>query len=286
MTDWPVTFRCNNNCISCILNTEVSVNKEDPPLRQVKDLIDAIESGSDYLGLSGGEPTLRKELFEILEYVKKRNPDLYVFLVSNGRMFSYRQFTEKLAKVRPKNFMVGIALYGHNPELHDSVTRAKGGFEQTIRGVKNLLDAGVRVEIRVVVNRLNYKHLEAIARFVMKELPSIDRMVFVNMKMTGNAFKNRGKVSVRISDVVPFAQKAVVALEKSGIETRLYHFPLCVIPRDLWPFAEGITKHDIGELVFTGVCNLCSIKDRCCKIWATYLVVFGGDEFKAIKQIT
>jgi len=282
MTDWPATFKCNDNCISCINNTEIVSRIPDPPLEQIKSVIDSINPKNDYFGIGGGEPTLRKEFFDILEYARKKHPNLYIFVTTNGRMFSYKNFAKKFADLKLGDVCVAVALYGHNPEIHESVTRTKDSFEQTIKGIKNLISLGIRTEIRTIINLINYKHMEDLTKFVVKEFPSLDRFVFINMKITGNAYKNKNSVLVKISDVIPHVEKAVKVLKDSGIQTRLYHFPLCIVPRHLQNLAKGITKTEIQELTFVEECKKCKMRKECSMIWKSYAAIMGDEEFKAI----
>jgi len=282
MTDWPITFKCNNNCISCILTT--TKNFDIPvPLDQIKNVIDNIDEKDDYFGVSGGEPTLRKEFFDILRYARKKHPNLYIFIVSNGRMFSYKNFTKKLVDLNLGNFMVAVALYGHNKQIHEKITRAENSFNQTVQGIKNLLSFDIPVEVRTVINKINYKFLPHIAKFIVNNFSSMQRVVFVNMKYTGNAIKNKDKVFVKETDIVPFAEKAVDILLKNDINTKLYHFPLCIIKKKYWDLAKGITK-DKRELCFVPQCKKCKMKKECPMIWKTYVNIAGKDEFKPIRS--
>lgn len=282
MTDWPLTFKCNDNCISCINNTAIVSKIPDPPLEQIIEVIDKINPENDYFGISGGEPTLRKEFFQILEYAREKHPDLYLFIVTNGRMFFYKKFAQKLAELNLGNFRVGVALYGHNKKIHEAITCSKGSFEQTVKGIKNLLSFRTPVEVRTIINRINYKYLENLAKFIAKEFPAVDRVVFINMKITGNAYKNREKVLVKISNVVPYVEKAVKILREGKFETKLYHFPLCIIPENLREMAKGVTKGERHELTFVNECENCKLKKECPKIWRSYVGVVGKEEFKAI----
>lgn len=283
MTDYPFTFKCNNNCITCINNTKIFGNRHDPPIEEIKKVIDGIDPTRDYFGVGGGEPTLSKHFFDLLRYARKKHPDMYIFITTNGRMFYYKDFVRKLANLKLGNFMVAVALYGHNSRLHDSITRVAGSFEQTCQGIKNLLSYKVPVEIRVIINKFNYKHLPEIAKLVSKEFPDIERFVFVNMKYTGNAFLNRDKVFVRISDVVPYALKGVKILQGSRINTRMYHFPLCILPEEFRGIAKGVTKAEVEELTFVDACEECKLRDECPRIWKTYVALFGDKEFKPIR---
>jgi His-Xaa-Ser system radical SAM maturase HxsC len=283
MTDWPLTFKCNDNCISCINNTTIVSKIPDPPLKQIKEVINKINSENDYFGLSGGEPTLRKEFFKILKYAREKHPNMYIFIVTNGRMFAYEKFAKKLADLNLGNFRVGVALYGHNSEIQESITRSNGSFQQTTQGIKNLLSFGIPVEVRTIINKFNYKYMENLAKFIAKEFQGVDRVVFINMKITGNAYKNRDTVLVKISKVVPYVEKAVKILRERNIEIRLYHFPLCIIPKNLWGIAKGVTKAETNELTFVEKCEKCKIKRECSRIWRTYVGIVGEKEFKAIK---
>ena len=284
MTDWPITFRCNNNCISCILDTHFySRLQSDIPLKQIIDVIGSMKEKNNYLGVSGGEPTLRKEFFDILSYARKKHPDLYIFIVTNGRMFSYKSFTKKLADLDLGNYMVGVALYGHNREIHEKITRARNSFKQTVKGIKNLLSFNIPTEVRIIISKLNYKILPKISEFIVNNFKGVDRVVFINMKYTGNAFLNRNKIFVRVRDVAPYAEQATDILLESGFNTRLYHFPLCIIKRKYWDLAKGVTK-DKRELCFAPQCKECIKKQDCPMIWKTYFELAGAEEFKPIKN--
>jgi His-Xaa-Ser system radical SAM maturase HxsC len=285
MVDWPLTFKCNNNCLSCIYNMEIAEKlKVGQPMEEsIKKVIDGIRPGNT-LGLTGGEPTIRDIFFKILRYAKKKDPEMNVFIVSNGRMFSYMEFAEKMAGIGLSNLKIGIALYGHESRIHEAVTRIPGSFEQTLKGIKNLLELGIPVELRIIVSKLNYEKLEQIVSFVAKELKGVYRVVLINMKYTGNAYINRKALFVRYGEVVPFAQKAADVLMKNDIDVKLFHFPLCTVKKRYRVLAKGVTKQE-SELMFVRGCGKCCMKDECPRIWKSYWVLAGGSEFRAIENV-
>ena len=252
----------------------------DPFLWQIKQVIDNIPS-NDSLCLTGGEPTLRKEMFSILEYARKKHPDLYIFLVTNGRLFAQETFTRRLAELNLGNFMVGIAIYGHKPEIHERITRRTGSFDDVVKGIKNLLKYNINVELRIIVNKINYRSMARMAEFICKEFSGVKRVVFINMKYTGNAFIYRKQLFVKITQSNPHVERAVDILLKNGFEVRLFHFPLCTIKKRYWELAKGVTKQ-VNELMFVKACERCEKKEECPMIWKTYYVLAGDDEFKPI----
>jgi MoaA/NifB/PqqE/SkfB family radical SAM enzyme len=197
-------------------------------------------------------------------------------------MFAYKEFAKKLADLNLGNFRVAVALYSSREEIQETVTRSKGSFRQTVQGIKNLIIFKIPTEVRIIINRMNYKYLEEFANFICSEFHGLDRLVFINMKITGNAYKNRDKVLVKYRELVPFVEKAVEVLKKNNINTLLFHFPLCTIPEHLWDSAKGITKDELEELTFVEECEKCRIKKECPMIWKSYALVAGKEEFKAV----
>lgn len=64
-------------------------------------------------------------------------------------------FFEKFKKENMKNLRIAIPIHGSIASKHDYITQAKGGFEQTIRGLTNIINANIETEIRIVVSKLN-----------------------------------------------------------------------------------------------------------------------------------
>jgi len=282
MVDWPLTFKCNNNCLSCIYDTRQIHRMGNPYMWQIKNVIDSIKDENSSLCFTGGEPTLREEIFGILKYTRKKHPKMYIFIVTNARKFSSEEFTKQLVDLNIGNFMIGVAFYGHKAEIHDAITRAPNSFRETKQGIKNLLKNKIKVELRIIVNKINYKHMNQLAEFIVKEFKGITRVVFINMKYTGNAFINRKKIFVKISKSNPYVEKAVDILLKNKIEIKLFHFPPCTIKKKYWDLAKGVTKQTV-ELMLVEECKDCSVKEECPMIWKSYYVLAGDNEFKSIK---
>jgi len=277
---WPLTFQCSNNCINCILDTRVAKHKGDSPIGQVKDAIDKTPEG-EIICFTGGEPTLNKGFFELLQYAKEKQPKSLVFVLSNGRRFSDKKFLARLPKFEPGKLRFGVPLYSHGEKVHDKITRVEGSWSEAVKGIKNLLEIKQKVELRVLIEKANYQELEETAEFIAKNFPGLERVVFINLRYTGNAFIHRDKVFVRYSETVPFVQKAVDVLKGRGFDVMLFHFPLCILGRKYWPLAEGITKQEF-DLTLTEKCSECSVKGRCARIWKSYLPLAGAGEFKPV----
>ncbi|MEM4598481.1 MAG: radical SAM protein [Candidatus Diapherotrites archaeon] len=278
--EWPLTFKCNNNCISCIMDTRMTVCFGEQSKNALFEIINKIPQ-EEIFSVTGGEPTLRDDFPDILTYARKKHPKKFIFVVSNGRKFSEKSFLAELDKSKLEPIRFGIALYSHDPKVHDNITLAKGSWNETVQGINNLLQSGFKVELRILVEKANYKSLSKTAEFITKNFKGLERVVFINLKYTGNAFINRHKIFVRYCKAAPFVQKAATILLDAGFEVRLFHFPLCIINKKYWPLAEGVTKQE-AELTLLKKCAMCKVREKCPKIWKSYLAIAGGKEFNPI----
>src|SRR3989338_9410609 len=101
MTDHPITFVCNCNCISCIHTMEYSkehqtfARKGTPfvPYEQLTQFVEKIKTPNvDTFNLCGGEPTIDPNFFRFLDFFKRNREELLLHIVTNGRMFFYKDF--------------------------------------------------------------------------------------------------------------------------------------------------------------------------------------------------
>ena len=123
---------CNNNCMFCDAFGEKAKNKTTV---QLKKELRVIKDFSQTVIFTGGEPTLRKDLLELLSHAKGLG-FRSIAIRSNGRMFSYPDFCRKVIGAGANVFMIKVF---HHPEMkHDDITRLKGSLRQSVAGMNNL----------------------------------------------------------------------------------------------------------------------------------------------------
>ena len=242
-----VTNQCNSNCIMCPDSDAVRNTKENPDIKKLLEQIRCIPDDTKHITITGGEPGLLKEnLLKLLEECKRYLPNTEFLILTNGRVFSNTDFTNKLEESIPNNTRIAIPIYADNEDMHDEITRVKGSFRQAVVGIKKLIEKNIDVEIRVVVLKKNYKYLEKIANFIVKELPEVKMVNIMALEMTGNAYKNREQVWINFGEVKEYLYKACITIIKSGIITNLYNFPLCNLDERLYSVAHrSITDYKI-----------------------------------------
>ena len=277
MVDIGLGNICNSNCVMCTAIMPPPRNYVGPSTREIFSQIDNVVGG-DSITITGGEPTIRKDFFEIMRYVNKNKPGSRIDLITNGRILKYPDFVEKLKNV--DNLVVISELHGDR-ELHDSITCVKGSFDETIAGVNNVLERESEVEMRIVVSGLNYKQIPKIAEIYAEKFKGIARVVILPIDYIGNAYRNFDKVKFTFSQIMPYVEQGIEVLKSNNLKVKLYHIPYCVLKEQYWDLVEGVTVLE-RRVTFAEVCSECKFEDSCPRVWKTYAKNIGLEEFEKI----
>lgn len=257
-----VTNQCNSNCIMCPDSDIVRKCSYNVSIEKLIEQVRCMPNDTRYLTITGGEPgMLKSDLNLLMNECKEHFTDTEFLLLSNGRVFSNTWYVDEFVRSIPSNIRVGIPIYADNEEEHDGITRAKNSFKQTVSGIKKLLERKVGIEIRIVVLKKNYMILEDIARFIIKEMPSIKMVNIMALEMLGNSYKNKDEVWVSFDEVKRYLYNACTILIKAGIITNLYNFPLCNLDERLYSLAhKSITDYKVR---YREECENCKAKEIC-----------------------
>lgn len=257
-----VTGRCNSNCIMCPSPEYSRKHDALPDVNAMMDLLSHIPDDIPHLTISGGEPFLAgQNLFRVLGYMKEKFPETDVLLLTNGRVFCLPQYMANLTIAAPERLTIGIPVHASGSELHDQITQTPGSFEQTMQGVKNLLEKNFRIELRIVVSKLNYEDLPSVAALIAEQFPKTAHVSIIGLEMTGGAHVNRSDVWISYRKSSRNIQRAVKILAGAGIDVRLYNFPLCTIDPGLWMLAKkSISPYKVR---YAKICDECIMKKQC-----------------------
>lgn len=175
---WSSTRTCNLNCIHCYSDSHNQKYEGELTTDDAKNLIDDLSSfGVPALLLSGGEPLMRKDLFELASYAKEKN--LRMTLSTNGTLID----GENAKKIKELGFSyVGISLDGIG-ETNDFFRGSKGAFEKAKKAFKNCMAVNQKVGLRLTLTKHNYKDLHKIFDFI--EEIGIQRACFYHLVYSG-----------------------------------------------------------------------------------------------------
>ncbi len=288
MPDFCIWNRCNNRCIMCTNSIGFQSRKASKDysfekiIERVQTSIDLWNKNQENLNFTGGEPTTHPRFLELCYWFKKNFPKNKLVLASNGRMFSYPWFTKSFLKIN--NLAIEIAILGPNKEIHDAITGTKGSFEQTLKGIHNILKYRKRfqdLELRLILIKQNYELTEKILDLIANDFSSADRVIIIFPEPEGKCGKNYKRVGITYKQVREKITSVVERFNDKFKELRLYHFPLCTLKPELWKHTWITQRRD--EVTYLPSCNNCLYKKFCCGIHKDYLKVVGNKEFKPVK---
>jgi radical SAM protein with 4Fe4S-binding SPASM domain len=159
--DLALTYRCNNDCAHCY-NVEGRDLQELATADWKRILDKAWELGIPHIIFTGGEPTLREDLPELVAHAEQNGQ--ITGLNTNARRLSDPRYVDELAKAGLDH--VQITLESDEPEIHDRMVRAKGAFPQTVKGIRNVLASLLYVMTNTTMLRTNVDSIPATLDFL------------------------------------------------------------------------------------------------------------------------
>ena len=156
---WNTTWKCNLRCVHCYLSASPLPEWEDElSFEEVEAFIDDLaDMRVPLLMLTGGEPLMRKDFWDIASYAHDRG--LRTALSTNGTLID-EEVAQHLKECHIE--YVGISLDGANERTHDDFRKQPGSFRRAMEGLKNCISAGLKTGIRITVTRQNYREIGAL----------------------------------------------------------------------------------------------------------------------------
>lgn len=163
---WEITRRCNLKCIHCRSSSEIEVKGHpDFSLQEAFRIIDDIAGyAKPVIVLSGGEPLLREDVFEIAQYGNSKK--LRMCLATNGTLVN-DEICEKIKDSEIK--MVSLSLDGSKETVHDDFRNQKGAFAGSINAAKLFKKHGIEFLINSSFTKRNQEEIPRVYRLA-KEL--------------------------------------------------------------------------------------------------------------------
>ncbi|MDZ7753439.1 MAG: heme d1 biosynthesis radical SAM protein NirJ [Gammaproteobacteria bacterium] len=182
---WNLIRRCNLTCRHCYSTSADIDFAGELTTEEVLEVMDDLRSyGVGVLILSGGEPLLRPDIFEISREAKTRG--FYVGLSSNGTLID-AAMAEHIAAAGYD--YVGVSLDGLR-ETHDYFRRKAGAFDASLAGIGRLSEKGIKVGLRFTLTRDNAAELGGLLR-LMDEY-DVDKLYLSHLNYAGRGNRNRG----------------------------------------------------------------------------------------------
>lgn len=157
---WELTAGCNLACKHCRGASTSQVPEGELNTKEAKHFIDEIvEMGNPILILSGGEPLVRKDIYELAHYGTEKG--LRVALATNGTLVN-AEVAKKLLEAGVKR--VSVSLDGATAESHDEFRCVPGAFNGSMKGIEALKNAGIGFQINTTITKRNVDEIPRILK--------------------------------------------------------------------------------------------------------------------------
>jgi 2-polyprenyl-3-methyl-5-hydroxy-6-metoxy-1,4-benzoquinol methylase len=289
-----VGYACNENCSFC---HTLDVRHIDGDSAEVHRKIErAAQLGHTMIVFSGGEATIRPELFDWAAHAVRLGLD--TGLVTNGLMLAYPEVLDRMMSLRLK--YVYMSMHGGTARVHNLMVRADT-FDAAAKALKNISGRGLDVTINCVITAQNVEHLRPMVDLVLP-YPDVT-LKFSMVQPKGGGAKLFDFIMPKVAGVAARVHDAITyGLSKApSVGPRFTHdgVPLCLLPG-----YEGLyddlktdrywTMVEIGEPDFFPVddkakiqpepCHDCALRGPCPGLYRGYFDEEGASELRPVRD--
>lgn len=290
-------FSCNNNCIVC----SVRPKKRFYPDRNYQEIVEEMEQGRKDgfkdIEFTGGEPTIRKDIVQLVTQAKKMGYQQISFS-TNGRLFSYQKFCQKIIQAGLNK--ITFSLLGFKAEIHDAITRTPGSFNEIIAGIKNIQQfPGIHINVSSVISQFNFHNFKKFGKFICSL--GVKHWYLLDLIPDGNAQAYYSTLVVSL-DNLHKELNSILDIADDFKEFGFFDFPFCLFkpglrkrnnacfvnakmrtetsqqvgynPKRITVNAQGIYS-DIYKMNID-ICKNCKFYKECGGIWKAYLNLYGS----------
>lgn len=164
---WNLTRRCNLNCAHCYLDADFrsGASADELTTRECLDIVDQIAEVNPnvLLILTGGEPLLRRDVFDIAKHASNRG--FLVVVATTGTLLT-PELTRRMAAAGIRG--ASISLHSTRPEAHDGFTQVTGSWKAAVRGAHLVREADLPFILQTSAMSWNAEEIPALVEFAAR----------------------------------------------------------------------------------------------------------------------
>ncbi len=226
--DINVGYSCNERCKFCYYIQTVKDREKEKDLstEEIKKQIRHIHGkGIRILEFTGGEPTIRKDLLELVAYAKDLGFES-ISMISNALRLADPNYAKACVEAGVDDFLISI--HGHEASSHDRVTEIPGSFDKALLAVKNLIPLGVKVRANCVISGLNFKNpVETLELYHSLGIQTANFILF--NPIVEADWKSAPELNVAHSEAAPYLKQAIDQYKDKIRKITVRYIPLCLM---------------------------------------------------------
>lgn len=289
-------WECENDCIFCDMKSDLALDVIMPVDVTYKKLVEDVTKlktqGFKKIQISGSDPIEYPKIIDIVKYIKNEGFE-EVSIATHGRNLHDVKFAKEITEAGVESFIVPI--FGSNAEVHDSITGAKGSFDDVLEGVRNVISLGKRISISPLILRQNLNDL--IPLYDLIRTLNVESFSFSMTYLTRNSDESYFVPSKELVHYLSFFYDYV---SNYNLKVAFLEFPFCLFNRisldtllesDL--IINNMNKHEfLGDKnegnktsnhrkkKKVGICKDCKARNFCDGFFEKDIELFGTGNIK------
>jgi len=287
---------CSNYCVFCRRVPRATPSElKQQKINIAKNLVVLKKKGIKKIEISGADPIEYDKIASLIKYIKKSGFD-FVQLSTNGKKLADELFLDELIDSGVDKLRIPI--YGHKAEIHDLVTRRKGSFSATIKGIKKLLKKAPKTQIQItsLIVQQNKDYLIDIVDLVNKlkitdfyfSIPCVknnDYSYYVPFKELGLYVQRVYNYALKINYHIYFMEIPFCIFGKVSDSINNTSLPpdngkYCQPLKELRTSIKDLPSYRIKKKI--DICNTCKAKNFCDGFFLNDIKKYGIGNLKPI----
>jgi len=269
--NWAITGNCNSKCIFCEVPDQLSCkNNLDITTQHALQLITEMKKlGIKQVRLVGGEPFVRKDVFEIIKELGKNR--IRTIITTNGLLLKNLQ-KDQIQLLKKYVHELIISIESPDPKINNKIRGIKNDLETVIKGIKNLQKNNFnKITTTTVLTDLNYKDITAMIKFGKQQrIYSVIFQPFSPITIFNNTVKKTSKKSLAIKDMNNLKteiRKGIIAAKQHKINTNLKN-----ISSFIYNYFDFINSNEKNTFYFNKIVN----NFKCVKVCSSSYIDYDG----------
>lgn len=288
-----IGYACNQHCRCCPIANNININELLAPWDRIKKEADLmVDTGVTDVTISGGEPTIHPNFFEIIELFLQKNIEVHI--LSNGEKFSDKSFLEKFLKVACGNpVYVTTTFHSFHLEEHEFQNQSEGSFNRSLSGLQSLDANGVNIAIKHCITSNNYLELPQFIEWALNSFsPKAEIQLWgidvcgVSNDLANEMFTEYKKIGASLETALDLFEKHPTSYDRVLTVNNL---PLCMCDPYYWTYftppeldnyiehAQNGRKMDAISGPSSKNCEGCKFRAYCPGVYHSNFDLFGDD---------
>ncbi len=248
LSEIALTYSCQNRCEFCYASSPYRGDRQNEmTTEQIKTIIKKIheEAKVPTISFTGGEPTLRTDLPELVHYASKLG--MRTNLITNGIRCGDSELVAELKKAGLNSSQV--SLESHDREIHNRVTGNENAYDSVIQAIHNLKSAGIHTHTNTTICHGNMDHLIPLVDFVKTEFNAA--YLSMNMIIATGIARDNDNINIGYSTIGPIIEPVIRRCNYIGVKFVWYSpTPYCIF---------NPVEHNLGAKSCACVSGLLSV---------------------------